>query len=232
MLRVNTLSGFGRRKVSAGAVTYVATGSFESGSTSITPTLPSGWAENDIFVFIGHSQSSPGISCAGWTAAPDAPLADLNDITVCVLYRRATSSESNPTMTSAGHGTGAIMAFRGCPTSGSPWDVTAGSVNNAHGTSAVIPGVTTSLPNCMIIAAIGTSHDLSSSAIFSGWTNANLASIDERIDGATTTGSGGAIGAAQGAKLTAGATGNTTATVAGGADFNRLTYWCGALKGA
>ena len=67
----------------------------------------------------------------------------------------------------------------------------------------------------------------SSSAQLSGWTNSNLTSLTERVDGGTTSGNGGGFGVATGVKATAGAYGTTTATLSTSSVQGRMSI---ALK--
>jgi hypothetical protein len=145
-----------------------------------------------------------------------------------VFYKRAGASESSPTTSDSGTGqVGQIIGIRGCVTSGDPFDATAGSFTNTADTSGVIPGVTTTVANTLLLYAIGIYPGTNNfDGWFSGWTNANLTSLTERMDRTWTY---GGFGLATGFKATAGASGNTTVTIA-----NTLSkmYWCGALKPA
>lgn len=90
-----------------------------------------------------------------------------------------------------------------------PINVTAGGTG-AAATSISCSTVTTTRQECLIINAVGTDYDATSTAVFASATNANLTNITERIDGATAQQSGGGIGVYTGQKGTAGSTGNTT----------------------
>jgi hypothetical protein len=107
-----------------------------------------------------------------------------------------------------------MIAIRGAAASGNPWDVTAGGVEATDDTSGSIPGATTTVANTLVVTAIATSlPDASSTAKFSGWTNANLTSLTERTDNSVTAGNGGGLAIATGVKATAGAYGNTAVTL-------------------
>jgi len=87
---------------------------------------------------------------------------------------------------------GRIIAIRGAVSSGNPWNVTAGGVEAVSDTSGSIPGATTTVTNTLVVTAIATSlPDETSTAKFSGWTNANLTSLTERTDNSVTAGNGG-----------------------------------------
>jgi hypothetical protein len=134
--------------------------------------------------------------------------------TLSVYWARATStSMPGPSITApADHAYARIITYRGTASSGNPWDVTGGGVKAAASTSVAVTGVTTTVPNTRIVQAVARDND-SAAAAFSAETNANLTGIAERNDAGTTTGLGGGFAVWDGAKATAGATGNTTATV-------------------
>jgi hypothetical protein len=131
-----------------------------------------------------------------------------------VWWCRATSaSMSSPIMTAASdHQFGIILTFRGCTTSGNPFDITSGGVKASATTTTTTTGVTTTLANALIVEAI--TKDLDSTAAFaSAQTNAALASITERFDAGTVSGNGGGIAVHTGTKAAVGATGATSVTV-------------------
>jgi hypothetical protein len=106
-----------------------------------------------------------------------------------------------------------MIAIRGAAASGDPWNVTAGGVEATSDTSASIPGATTTVDNTLVVVAVsGSLPDATSTAVFSGWANANLTSLTERTDNGDKSNNGGALGVATGVKATAGAIGNTTVT--------------------
>lgn len=195
------------------APTYVATGTFSHGSGSLSPGLPTGWAQDDIFLLVVHARGS-SISIAapsGWTNLTGSPAAHGFALeTIAVMWKRAGSSESAPSVADPG-GTYAgarISAFRGCPTSGNPWDVAGSHVGHDFASSLSISGVTTTVASTLIAVHVGVFDDVS----FSGWSNGNLTSVTERMDG-----SAGAnfisIGMATGVKATASATGSTSLSI-------------------
>ncbi|OGA26379.1 MAG: hypothetical protein A3I01_01840 [Betaproteobacteria bacterium RIFCSPLOWO2_02_FULL_65_24] len=105
-----------------------------------------------------------------------------------------------------------ILTYRGAINTGDPWDVTGGGVKATASTSVTVTGVTTTVPDTLIVQAVARDND-SAAAAFSAQTNANLASITEQSDAGTNSGNGGGIGVWDGVMATAGPTGDTTATV-------------------
>jgi hypothetical protein len=100
--------------VDTGAPTFVASSAAVTGvNTSVTPTLPVGWAEGDLFVIwatIRNSGAGAITIPAGWTAM-------LVVDNIALLGRRATSSESAPLVNITGGVAGAdviaqMAAFR------------------------------------------------------------------------------------------------------------------------
>lgn len=160
-------------------------------------SVPSGFTE------IGHSSyttSSGALQCKSY-------------------WKRATSSsEANVTFPSFPAGVGwrvCLLTFRGCVTTGDPIHKNNGQFNN--NTNVVMPSVTTTVSDCLIILYASTGRDASSAANYGGWTNANLTTITERVDSVGTDGGGAGFGIATGGKATAGVTGSSTVTT-GSAD--------------
>ena len=110
-----------------------------------------------------------------------------------------------------------ILTYRGVVTTGNPSDITGGGIKAVASTSVTVTGVTTTLPDTLIVQAVARDND-SPAAAFSAPTNANLTSITERTDTGTNSGNGGGIGVWDGVMASAGATGNTTATVTSSAN--------------
>ena len=150
------------------------------------------------------------------TGSPQATGTGTAGTRLAVYWCRATStSMASPTVvvTTGDHGYGLIITFRGCITTGNPWDGTpVGGVKAAASTSATVTGLTTTVANTLLVQAL--TKDLDTAAAFaSAQTNGNLSSITERTDAGTNVGGGGGIAVWHGGKATAGATGNTTVTV-------------------
>lgn len=214
--------------VSAG-ITYVGAGAFVDAITAITPALPAGTAENDILVMLCYTANGENLTATGYTAAGNTPQSNTDfGFRLGILWKRAGASESAPTTNDSGTTNAAlIMGFRGCVTTGDPWDATSGSGNVASSTSIVVPGVTTTVANAMVVSVCEFYRIAQSTTNFSGGANGNLTDFTERIDVSEFLGPlDGGFGAWTGIKATAGATGNTTATHAASVPTN---YWTGAL---
>lgn len=164
------------------------------GGEPVTLTTPAG------FVAVSNSPQATGAGTAGTQLS--------------VYWCRATSNAMpTPLVADAGdHVVGALVTFRGVRRGGNPISVTAGGVKAGATTSLTATGLTTTEDGQMVV--IIATHDLDNSgAQFSAWSNAGLASITELVDAGATSGNGGGIAVAYGIDTTAGATGDTTATV-------------------
>ena len=211
-------------------------GTAATGTTSIAPSLPTGYAVNDIFLLFVETANQTVTTPSGWTIVTNSPqgtgtAGGTSATGLSVFWKRAAStSESAPTVTisSGNHAIGQIMAFRGCVTSGNPWDVTAGNVASTASKSVSIPGATTSVNNCLIILAVAYATDTTTPQT-SAWTNANLTGVTEVVDNATATGNGGGFGVATGLRASAGNYGTTSATLSTSSVQGRMSI---ALKPA
>lgn len=134
-----------------------------------------------------------------------------------------TAGEAAPAITTtANHKIGRMIVVRGCRTTGNPFEAAPASTELVADTTVSIPGMTTTSDNCLILYAFGTGQDITSTAGATGWANASLGSVSERMDNWTATGTGGGFAMASGEKATAGATGAMTATLSLTANFKTL----------
>lgn len=134
-----------------------------------------------------------------------------------LYWKRATgAAESAPTVEFlADHVRAKIITFRGCSATGKPWtDLEGSAISN----SATItwPEVTTVGADALVVLLSTLSSD-NATPQGSGYANANLASITERVNESSTIGSGAGFIVITGQKAAAGATGTTTGTLISGA---------------
>jgi MSHA biogenesis protein MshQ len=202
------------------APTFQAAGAAVSGTGAVNPAWPGGTAIDDIaLLFIESTGGQPATlsTPAGFVAVANSPQATgtgTNGTQITVYWARATSTTMpTPRVADPGdHVYAQIITYRGVINTGDPWDVTGGGVKAAASTSVTVSGVTTTVPDTLIVQAVARDND-SAAAAFSAETNANLTGIAERSDAGTTSGNGGGFAIWDGVMATAGATGNTTATV-------------------
>jgi MSHA biogenesis protein MshQ len=208
------------------APTFQGAGTQQNGTGDITLAWPAHQTDDLALLFVVSAQGEVVATPADWTPVGDSPQfttgtgggggansAD-NGTRLTVFWRRATSNAMpNVTVADPGnHVYGQILTYRGVISSGDPWDVTGGGVKTTASTSVTVTGVTTTVPDTLIVQVVARGTD-SAAAAFSAQTNANLTGISERSDAGTTSGHGGGFAVWDGVMTVVGATGNTTATV-------------------
>ncbi len=201
------------------APVFQAAGTAVSGTGTVNPAWPAHAIDDVALLFIESAGGQPATlsAPAGFVAvlnSPQATGATTAGTQITVFWARATSAAMTaPTVADPGnHVYARIITYRNVINTGNPWDVTGGGVKAAASTTVTVTGVTTTVPDTLIVQAVARDND-STAAAFSAQANANLAGIAERSDAGTTSGNGGGFAVWDGIKATAGATGNTTATV-------------------
>lgn len=112
-------------------------------SGNVTPALPSGVQADDVLLACVFSRDNVALSFpGGWTISYEADNGTLQRITIA--WKRAGSSESDPTITHTGGSTtlARVVAFRGCSTSGSPVLSASSSLGNISSPTASCTGMT------------------------------------------------------------------------------------------
>lgn len=209
------------------AVSYVSNGAFASGTGALTVGVPAGHADGDLFLLMVNSANQTIATPSGWTQVSNSPqgtgtAAAAGGVRLAVFWKLVSGTQSSQSVADSGNYTTAIMScWRGVDPA-APIHVTAGSVG-ASSASLTWPAVTTTVPACMIINAVGLDFDGNSTARLGSWTNANLASITERHDQTVNAGAGGGIGFSSGILASAGSTGSTTATETAATTHTYLT---------
>lgn len=191
----------------AGAVVTAVAG-------DVVPALPSGWAANDIHTCLVASIDAVSPSMpAGWSALL-APTDSGNGTRVSAFYRRAVAGDANPTVThTLGAGiSGVIIGYRGCITTGNPFEVigtTVAAASNAT-TSMSFGSLTTLTDNSMVLmmGGIGANRTVSN---YSG-----SPTPTERVDGPNSLSTIPEIVIAEFLVTPAGATGTRTADLSSG----------------
>jgi len=213
-------------------VSFVAAGAKAAGIGAVTPALPTGIAKDDVLLLIAESKSGEVVTVADpkggqWTEVTNSPQ-DSTDSRLTVFWSRYNGFQEAPVTNDPGdHICCFIIAYRGCSLSGNPWNITVGGVDNVSNTALSATGGTTTVDGCLIVVIASTGADTDTPQ-YSGWTNVGLLSITERQDACTAFGVGGGAGLASGERVTAGAFGATTATLATASTKAFLTI---ALRG-
>ena len=209
-----------------------AVGTADAAMSTISPAWPAHLAGDIALLFVETSNQATATTLSdaqGFVEVTDSPqgagggAGTSGECRLAVFWCRATSNAmSAPTVVDVGnHQYGVIVTFRGCIASGDPWDVTAGDIDDVGSTSVSIPGDTTTVADCLIVAACARGID-DAAAKFTDWANADLANVAEIFDEGTALGHGGGLGIATGEKAAAGAFGATTATLANSSMQGRI----------
>jgi hypothetical protein len=172
---------------------------------------------NDIgLVVIETSGNSANLTPpAGWAAIPGTPVTDVATTAgskLHVWWKRAASSAEAAVATGAAtdHIVARLFTFRGCVTTGNPWDVTTTGTKTTASTTATVPALTTTVDDTLITMVVGRPNDNASTTHFGIPVNANLTGLDEAGEAGTTSGNGGGFVVSYGVEPTAGNTGTST----------------------
>jgi MSHA biogenesis protein MshQ len=215
---------FGSVSNAYAAPAFQAAGAAVTGTGTVSPAWPT-HATGDVALLFVESAGGQPVTLttpAGFVAvtnSPQATGAGTAGTQISVFWARATSAAMTaPTVGDPGdHVYAQIITYRGVGDAGNPWDVTSGGVKATASTSVTVTGVTTTVANTLIVQVVSRDND-SAAAAFSAEANGTLTGIAERSDAGTTSSNGGGFAVWDGVKATAGATGNTTATVTSSAN--------------
>ena len=197
-------------------ITFVASGAFVSGTSTVAPGLPSGWAADDLHVLVVESAGGDGDpgAISGWSE--DSPNGVYNTgggtdrAGITVYYRVAVGGDSAPTVPDTGNHTSArIHGFRNVDTT-TPLDQTSvGTSANDNSTSISASGITTQTDGAMVVWCVAHGDDGAS------WTNPSNISVASLTDvyNTHTDGNDGSQHIAYGIMETAGGTGNLTGVI-------------------
>lgn len=207
-------------------------GPYSSVSGVFTPGgMPSHQA-GDILVFFVETNNE-AVTVSGWTEAGSSPAINsgTNPTRLTVFWKRATSGSTTAPSTNSltDHAFGGVVSYRDCVASGDPFNITASSTGGT-GTSVSIVGATTTVPNCLVLAAAVSTRDFAGNAFNTDWANASIAPITGSIfNNGTDDGTGGALLLLDGYKPNAGTYSATTVTQGTAVEY---ATWSGALKPA
>lgn len=197
-----------------------AVGTVASGTGAVEPGLPAGTEVGDLLIMVCEGENSGAfISAEGWTLVAQT----FNEGTAgtgsqcVVLFRIATGSDPHKTATGpTDHQQARIIGIKKGTFSGTTVEEifnTTATGTQTSTKSVSIPGSTTTIDQCLIVACdTGSLPDASSTTEFSGQTNASLTSLTERMDNATAEGNGGSLWCVTGVKEAKGAYSATTGT--------------------
>jgi hypothetical protein len=224
----------------AAAPTFQAAGTVRVSTSGLTGANAVPWpthAVDDIGILVietsGNDSTISVTTPSGWQSVPGSPVTDIADATGSKLQvwwkRAASTSEAGAEVPDSGdHQFARIYTFRGCASSGNPWDVTTTGNKTTASTTATVPAVTTTVGNTLIVMIVGRPNDSGSTTHFGVPSNANLTDIAERGEVGSVGNNGGGFVVATGVKASAGDTGTSTLTKT---DSTTDTYMVIALKG-
>lgn len=165
----------------ASAPSFVATGTRSSGTANPSPTYPAGIATNDILLLwvVANSPGTIG-SVSGFTA--EAQVDDgTNQVGARLFWKRATGSESGSqsvTVTGGAGNNGAIIAaYRGCITSGTPYEGFSCAESNADANTTHVSPATTTLGANRLVVRLWAVTENAGVAVPSGYTE-DFESVD------------------------------------------------------
>lgn len=197
--------------------TFVGAGTYAHTTVgTLTPGLPAGWQINDIFI-ITHFSNSTGAAPTGYTQAGS------RTGKLQVYWKRATSSESDPVIAAAGNACARMVAFRGCATSGDPFEALNAAASGGASTTFKSGGLTTLGDSRLYWISIGRTGDNSSSQ-YSAWQAFSTEDVTEAIDDGFQDGLGGGTAGAYGGASHARAYGPFLANVGISVDTDYIEF--------
>lgn len=197
------------------AVTYLGSSfSVASGTGDITPAFYNGYsvtADDIAITFVETTSVAVGVP-TGWNTLGASTVSSGTLTKLNAIWRRIQVGDTAPTITDASdHKIGRMAIFRGCRTSGDPFDQLTTTPDTVSSTTVTFPSITTTLADCMVVTGYSTGQDTSTTAATS-WSAAGLTSKVEIVDAWTNLGGGGGLSVHVGAMVSPGDTGDITAT--------------------
>lgn len=144
-----TVNYYRVKAVDDDAMTFVAAGTADSdNNASLTPGLPAGWAEGDLLLVLAAIRNSG----TGTVDTPAGYLELASSGNVALLGKRATASESGPTVTFTGGAAGAdtiaqMAAFRNAELEPATWE----AMLNVSAQDIAYPSVVPPLDDCTVL---------------------------------------------------------------------------------
>jgi hypothetical protein len=212
--------------VAAGMPSYVGAGTAASGTGTLSPTLGTHQADDIGLCVVINAHTTSGDATLdtanGWAVIDGIDSGSYSSIhgwTTVFWKRMANGSETTPVVADNGEFNAArIYVFRGCTTSGNPWDVTSATGDNDGDSSFSVGGATTTGTNRLVVIAMGAFTG--GAAAVGSYTNADLASITEQDDTSYLIGGDYVhIALITGEKAAAGAYTSTAMTLSGAAYY-------------
>jgi hypothetical protein len=197
------MAGKSRRPV------YIEKGNKVATTGSAAPSYPAGIIAGDLLVLIVQTDQNDSVSTpAGWTLRASVTSTEC-DLRVYTKFH--TTGTSVSVSWSGDHICCQVLAFRDV-NSATPVNDSRTGNHTGLGSTVNIPGVTTTVDNCLVLAMVA--HDIATnSSCVSNWANASLSEGEELTDISTTAGWDGGFAVYAGYKETAGVVDTTTASL-------------------
>lgn len=200
--------------------TFVALGTFSSSVGTISPALPAGIATGDLLLlFLETHQETvtiPTPNGGTWTQAPSSPQGSgdggaNSSARITVFYSIYNGTQGAPTTNDPGdHVSGRMAAYRGVDQA-NPFNTSNGGTNTSTGATCTVVGATTTVNDCKIIGCGSTEDD--GDAIGAWTAGSGLTNFNERFENTHSSGDQGLVTMWDADMVTAGAYGNSTATM-------------------
>lgn len=200
------------------AVAYVSRGAWTVSTGDCTPPIPAGYADGNLLVLFVETANQAVSAPSGWAEVTNSPQGTgtagaAGGVRISLFYKIVSGTPTAPTITDSGDHTNArIYLFSGNDTT-TPFNTSAGRVQETASTTYTGNALTTTRDGCLIVDFIAMDRDAVSTTNLSSWANASLASITEFDDRTDSGATGGGVGAAYGIDTTAGSVNATTATI-------------------
>jgi hypothetical protein len=176
---------------------FIAVGTAATNTGAVNVSWPTRHIEGDLGIMVIEASGGDStVTPAGWIHVEGSPVVDIADATgskLMVLYRFALSdAEAFVTVPDPGdHSLSRIFSFRGVRQDIAPGRAFATDTKNVASTSVTWPAISTLSPNSLVLCIASRPDDVSSTAIFSAFTNANLTGVAEASEAGSTGGNGG-----------------------------------------
>lgn len=211
-----------RRPASLVAPAFVAAGSLQASTGSLTYSLVTGAIDDDIAdndIALGVFQTSnqtPPNTPSGWSwlqSAGSGTAGAALSVGLHMAWARAPLVTMTPGFGDSGdHTIGRVFLVRGCRTSGTPVVVLGTPAADSQSEPVPIPVGDTTIDQCLVWHILAHGEDNNASFVTSV-TSAELASVTEAFDSGTLQGNGGGLAGVYGVKTAAGSLGSPTANL-------------------
>lgn len=168
------------------APTFQAAGAEVQGTGALTVNWPTHEVGDVALLFVESAHQAVSLTTAnGFVAVTNQGVGTAGNAAatqLSVFWCRATStSQASPVVADSGvRQTAFILTYRGCISSGNPWDAFTGDTD-AGSTSVVIPGPTTTVVNTLLVAAVSNAAGVDDPMVRPSIVNGALTNLTKRF---------------------------------------------------